>query len=138
MVVELTQTEQKEYLRNTDKAKQTLPTYVGTKKRKVWILEGGYCSDTNCKHKYKEKTEQHQVLVNMLTTYGYQVMLRPMPLGYAGSIYQINLEALLDVGITKHQALRTPRELQSNVFIASLNNEGILIDSANTRTTDVL
>ena len=69
MVVELTQTEQQDYLRNNDKVKQTLPTSVGTKKIKVWILEGDYCSDTNYEHKFKEKTGQQQVLVNMLTNF---------------------------------------------------------------------
>lgn len=45
MVVELSQTEQQDHLRNSDKAKQTLPTYVGTQKRTVWILEERYFPD---------------------------------------------------------------------------------------------
>ncbi len=54
MVVELTKSEQQRYgngaMANTA-CHTALPTKVGNRARKVWILEGGYCSDT----KYAEK-----------------------------------------------------------------------------------
>ena len=40
----------------------------------------------------------------VLTMFCYQVTLRPTRLGHAGSIFNTDLEALLIVGITRHQA----------------------------------
>ena len=49
--------------------------------------------------KVKEKSEQHEKLVDMLKMYEYDVHLRPMPLGYAGTIYKCNLSMLQDLGL---------------------------------------
>ena len=53
----------------------------------------------------KKKTQQHQALVNALTQWSYDVHLRPLPLGFAGTVYKSNLETLVDLGITRHQSL---------------------------------
>ena len=39
--------------------------------------------------------QQHQTIVDILTIYDYNVHLRPLPLGYAGSIYKTNITAVL-------------------------------------------
>ena len=51
-----------------------------------------------------EKNEQHEKLVNMFEVYGYDVQLRPMPLGYAGTIYKCNLSMLQDLGLSRAAA----------------------------------
>ncbi|KAA6427574.1 MAG: hypothetical protein FRX49_02237 [Trebouxia sp. A1-2] len=64
------------------------------RQRKIWIVEGGYCADTKYAEKVKEKNKQHEKLVDMLNMYGYDVHQRPMPLGYAATIYNCNLSML--------------------------------------------
>ena len=54
--------------------------------RKIWVVEGGNCADTRYKEKLAVKIEQHEQLVGMLRTYGYDVQVRPMLLGNAGAI----------------------------------------------------
>ncbi len=59
----------------------------------------------------KKKEQQHQNLVNMLTQYGYHVHFQPLPLGYAGTIYKTNLEALTGLGLSRPHALGVLRKL---------------------------
>jgi len=60
-----------------------------------------YCADTRYAEKVAEKNEQHEKLVDMLKMYGYDVQLRPMPLVYAGTIYNCNLSMLQDLGLQR-------------------------------------
>ena len=71
------------------------------RQRKIWIVEGGYCADTRYIEKMAEKNERHETLVDMLKMYGYDVHLRPMPLGYAGTICNCNLSMLQDLGLQR-------------------------------------
>ena len=57
-------------------------------------MEGGYCSDTKYEEKLAEKIVQHERLIELLKIYRYDVRLGPMPLGYAGTVYTINLSVL--------------------------------------------
>ena len=84
------------------------------KQRKVWILEVVYNSNTKCEEKLREKIQQHQALVNALTKWGCNLHLRPLPLGFAGTVYKSNLETLEDLGITRYQSLSVLRKLQSH------------------------
>ena len=59
----------------------------------MWILEGGYCSDTRYESKYQQKVQQHQGITNLLTQYGYDVLSRPLLLDFAGTIYKSNVTA---------------------------------------------
>ena len=114
MFEELTREEQHIYSHATcDAILPLLPTNIGhsCKRRKVWILEVGHSSDTKYEEKLQEEILQHQALVNVLTTWGYDVQLRPLPLGFAGTIYKSNLKALIDLGITGHQSLSILRKL---------------------------
>ena len=86
-----------------------------------WILEGGYCSDTKYEEKLHEKTQQHQEVTNMLTQYGYDVYLKPLPLGFAGTVYKSNLEALMHFGMNKTKAKGTLRKLHTHA-ITCLHN----------------
>ena len=124
MIVELTSEEQRIYCSATCNAVlPSLPTNIkhSCKRRKVWILEVGYSSDTRYEEKFQEKTQQHQALVNAPTQWGYDVYLRPLPLGFAGTIYKSNLETLVDLGITRHQSLSVLRKLHMHA-ITCLHN----------------
>lgn len=106
MIVELTLEEQRTYC--NAKCNAVLP-YLSTnikhscKRRRVWMLEVGYNSNTKYEEKFQEKTQQHQALVNALTQWGYDVHLRPLPLGFAGTIYKSTLRTIAhhQIPITK-------------------------------------
>ena len=75
VTVDFTQTKQQEYLNNTitnNKNKQTLSASVGTMAKKRKVKEG--TAQTQTKTQFHRKTAQ-QVLVNMLTIFGYQGLL---------------------------------------------------------------
>ncbi len=101
-MVELTRLEQCTYLTAEDNADlPPLTSHIGRscRRRKVWVLEVGYGSDTKYEEIWQTKTEQHQTLIRLLTHFGYEVHLRPLPLGVAGTIYKTNLTTLVDLGI---------------------------------------
>jgi hypothetical protein len=101
-MVEQTRLEQCTYLTAEDNADlPPLTSHIGRscRRRKVWVLEVGYGSDTKYEEIWQTKTEQHQTLISLLTHFGYEVHLRPLPLGVAGTIYKTNLTTLVDLGI---------------------------------------
>ncbi len=67
--------------------------------------------DFRCQENLFQNTQQHELLVSLLTQWGYNVLMRPMPLGYAGTIYKSNLIALMDLGLTRLQGRDTLRKL---------------------------
>ena len=75
MVVELSETERRRYLphvADTGHMLPDLPTILSNgKARKVYIVEGGYCSDTRYLEKIQEKELQHSALESALKSYGY-------------------------------------------------------------------
>ena len=118
MVVEMTSTEQRKYANNTrGRTHKRLAPLVGNKARKVWLIEGGYCSDTRYEGKMAEKTQQHQQVVHLLTMCGYDVHLRPMPLGYSGTLYKTNLTTLTDIGISRTQAVSVIKKLHLHAIV---------------------
>ena len=60
--------------------------------------------------------QQHQTIVDILTIYGYDVHLRPLPLGYAGTIYKTNLTAVMDFAISRTKALAVPKKLHMHAI----------------------
>ena len=91
------------------------------RQRKIWIVEGGYCVDTRYAEKMAQKNEQHEKLVDMLKMYGHDVHLRPMPLGYAGTIYNCNLSMLQDLGLQRTVAEGVLKKLHMQA-VTSLHN----------------
>ena len=77
MLVELTREEQATYRNGNSQhsEERVLSTNIGDKRRKIWILEGGYCSDTKYERKNAQKLQQHQTLHHMLTQHGYECCL---------------------------------------------------------------
>ncbi len=51
----------------------------------------------------------HLTLLSFLTHFGYEVHLKPLPLGVAGTICKTNLITLVDLGNFRHQSLATLR-----------------------------
>ena len=88
------------------------------RQRKIWI---GYCADTRYAEKVAEKNEQHEKLVDMLKMYGYDVQLRPMPLGYAGTIYNCNLSMLQDLGLQRTVAKGVLKKLHTHAILCLHN-----------------
>ena len=69
-------------------------------------LEVGHGSDA----KYEELLSRFgkQIVSNtnthqLVDTFGYEVHLRPLPLGVAGTVYKTNLTTLVDVGLIRHK-----------------------------------
>ena len=91
------------------------------RQRKIWIVEGGCCVDTRYAEKVAEKNEQHEKLVDMLKMYGYDVHVRPMPLGYAGSNYNCNLSMLQDLGLQRTVAKGVLRKLHMRAITSPHN-----------------
>jgi hypothetical protein len=63
------------------------PTQINGRSRKIWLNELGY-SDTRYIDKVIEKKEQHANLCKLLATEGYDVMLFPVVLGSAGTLFK--------------------------------------------------
>ena len=125
MLIELEQHEQAEYQGGGRKiAPRTLTSSVNDPRsgygrpRKIWPMEGRYCSDTEFKEKLAEKTVQH---VKILRTYGYDVRPGPMPLGYAGTIYINNLSVLQELGLSRSAAKTVLKRLHLHA-ISCLHN----------------
>ena len=93
----------------------------GTTNPHASLITQSYCADTRYVEKMAEKNEQHEKLVDMLKMYGYDVHLRPMPLGYAGTIYNCNLSMLHDLGLQRTVAKGVLKKLHMHA-ITSLHN----------------
>ena len=49
-------------------ARSTLP-----RRRIIWLLEGGYTSDTRYEEKHREKQDQHRTLIEALEVEGFEL-----------------------------------------------------------------
>jgi len=66
-------------------------------------IELGYSSDTRYLDKVKEKIEQHDLLCKLLTHKGYEVIILPIVLGSAGSLFQCLERATKELDILSTQ-----------------------------------
>ena len=103
MLVELTDIE-----REAHGAGEEMPllnaTVQNNRPRKVWIVEGGYCTDIRYGDKYERKETQHAHLQTLLQACGFEVILLPIILGFTGAIQKTTVLALPALGIEKTQA----------------------------------
>ncbi len=118
MLIEVTQQEQAQYttqgdhellsgtiqgatrtMRDEHDASQPLPQ-TSNRVRKIWVIEGGYTSDTRHAEKVQEKKEQHRTLLQALEVQGFDTKLAILTLGVGGTLYKPTKDALRDVGIT--------------------------------------
>jgi hypothetical protein len=63
-------------------------TQMNGRPRKVWLNELGYSSDTRYMDKVIEKNEQHAELCKLLAAEEYDVMLLPVVLWIAGTLFK--------------------------------------------------
>ena len=56
--------------------------------RKVWLIEGGYTSDSRHLKKLAEKKNQHHKLMEALTLRGFDAKLMIFAFGLGGTIYR--------------------------------------------------
>ena len=64
------------------------PTHSQSRKRKAWLLEGGYTSETRHLEKIEEKRQQHKTLLKALEMQGFDVRLLILTFGVGGTIYK--------------------------------------------------
>ena len=76
-----------------------LPAHPNHRKRKIWLLEGGYTSDTRHLEKPTEKERQHDTLLKALDLQGFDTRLGGLTFGVGGSVYKGIQAILSDVGI---------------------------------------
>ena len=97
MIVEMTTAEQKIYLQQDNRSGRNVhalfPQMPNGGPRRIWIVEGGYCSDTRYTDILQENKAQHQVLQAALRNYGYTVCVLPIILGFSGCHHNLSLDA---------------------------------------------
>ena len=84
------------------------------RRRIIWLLEGGYTSDTRYEEKFREKQDQHRTLIDMLESKGFEVRLGIVALGVSGTIYRTTQHALKDVGIETEALKKLLRSLHQH------------------------
>ncbi|KAL3155506.1 hypothetical protein ABBQ38_15503 [Trebouxia sp. C0009 RCD-2024] len=115
MLVELTDIEREAYM--TGEEMPLLNATMQTNQpRKVWIAEGGYCTDTRYSDKYRRKETQHEHLQTLLQARGFEVILLPIILGFTGAIYKTTMSALSALGIEKAQAKKLLYDLHAHAI----------------------
>ena len=140
MVVELSETERRQYLPHTANTGHTLPdlptTLPNGKARKFYIVEGGYCSDTRYLEKVRQKELQHSALESSLRSYGYDVTVLAYIFGFYGSTYTSNLKTLKTLGIEHAAANKLSRKTHEHSVTCAhnLNKTRRFLESSKHRT----
>ena len=84
---------------------------TGPRPRKVWVIEGGYTSDTRHMDKVREKQRQHHALMEALQIRGYNAKLMTFTFGVGGSIYQQAHDDMQELGVAAAAAKTTLRAI---------------------------
>ena len=120
MIVEMTTTEQQQYLRHDvnsgSRQPPLIPVMPNGNPRSVKIVEGGYCSDTRYEEKMQEKGAQHKALeeaLKALKDYGYNVTTLPIIIGQSGSQFHTTSDAPAKIGIEDGPASKVMSKLHS-------------------------
>ena len=75
------------------------PSTPQIRKRRVWLLEGGYTSDTKHLEKVEEKKRQHETLMKALNLQGFDARLLILTFGVGGTIYKRTQDSLEITGV---------------------------------------
>ena len=73
-------------------------THSQSRQLKVWLLEGGYTSDTRLPEKIEEKRQQHKILLQALEMQGFSARLLILTCGVGGTFYKRTQDYLEHVG----------------------------------------
>ncbi len=71
-----------------------------TRRRKVWVLEGGYTADTRHWENTREKELQHAQLLPAIQFRGFTAKLLVLTIGLGGTVYQQAEEDLRVLGVS--------------------------------------
>ena len=106
---------------STDVGPSKLPTTIlerrGPKRqrclrrRKAFIVEVGYASETRFHEKTREKVAQHDELRQLLHMEGYEPVIMPLILGTTGGIFQTLGLSLETLGVTRDRAITLKKRL---------------------------
>ena len=80
----------------------------------IWLLELGYCSDTNHDTKFITKHAQHVSLVNGLQSAGYLVHYIVISIGTTGTIPTSCLTSMTTLGLDRLCALKLADKVHSH------------------------
>ena len=81
------------------------------RRRKVWVVEGAYCSDTNVDNKFCQKSQQHKDLLEKLERYGYEIIYNILAFGVGGTLYDKTQEEMRKLGIPQQKMERLNNKL---------------------------
>ena len=85
--------------------------------KKIWLLELGYCSDTNQATKFNEKQDQHASLVNHLKELGCIVHYEIITLGTTGTIPKSVIPTLRTLGVDYVKAVKLADKLHAHTIM---------------------
>ena len=92
-----------------------------TRRRKVWLLEGGYTSDTRHLDKIAEKKQQHETLLKAMELQGFDTRLLILTFGVGGTIYTRTQDALQGVGVSPTDMIKLLKAIHLH-SVACLHN----------------
>lgn len=115
MLVEFTVIEREAYVAGEDMPLLNA-TMQTNRPRKVWIVEGGYCTDTRYSDKFRRKETQHEHLQTLLQARGFEVILLPVILGFTGAIYKTTVSAVAALCIERAQAKKLLYDLHAHAI----------------------
>jgi hypothetical protein len=84
--------------------------------RVIWLVELGYCSDTNHATKYSDKHAQHAQLVGYLRGSGYTVHYEVITLGTTGTIPKSILSTLRTLGVDTLAAIKMADKIHTHTI----------------------
>ncbi len=92
-----------------------------TRRRKVWVLEGGYTADTRHRDKMREKESQHAQLMHALQVRGFDAKLMVLTFGLGGTVYQQAAEDLRLLGVNMTSVKNTLRAIHLHSVECAVN-----------------
>ena len=84
---------------------------VGPQRRKVWLIEGGYTSDTRHLEKLAEKKSQHASLMNAIENRGLDARLMIFTFGVGGTIYSQSKDDMSQLGVGATSITKALKEI---------------------------
>ena len=130
MLVEMTQSDSMSYWRHSQRHLELSTTMnsqnradgsAGPQRRKVWLREGGYTSDTRHLEKLAEKQTQHRKLVGALELRGFDVKPMIFAFGVGGTIYKESVEDMRQLGVGTTAITKTLKEVHLHSVTCATN-----------------
>ena len=93
----------------------------GPQRRKVWLIEGGYASDTRYMEKLAQKKLQHQKLLEALALRGFDAQLMIFVFGVGGTIYKQTLTDMKKLGVSAAACTKTLKDIHLHSVKCTVN-----------------